>query len=227
MPSPTAPPSPTRGSCELRLSHRLLSTGDSPTRCSAGRSSGLRGAPPRANGLRERLRSGGLSGVVGGVALGGIDLDSDRGGGGDRDRVWQQMAPRVYRNLDEIFAGECEGMTYEEIQHSFPSEAKMRATDKIGFRYPRGESYLDILARLDPLVHELESYHEPLVIVSHQAVLRLLYCYLTGRTRAQAPKLSMPLHTVIRITYDGWTPPTEERFYLGPECSQTDGQTHL
>ena len=111
MPSPTAPPSPTRGSCELRLSHRLLSTGDSPTRCSAGRSSGLRGTPPRANGLRERLRSGGLSGVVGGVALGGIDLDSDRGGGGDRDRVWQQMAPRVYRNLDEIFAGECEGIT--------------------------------------------------------------------------------------------------------------------
>ena len=106
-------------------------------------------------------------------------------------------SPRVYRNLDEIFAGECEGMTYEEIQHSFPSEAKMRATDKIGFRYPRGESYLDILARLDPLVHELESYHEPLVVVSHQAVLRLLYCYLTGRTRAQAPKLSMPLHTVI------------------------------
>jgi len=217
--TPSVPPEPDADDA--------LANGDSPTRCSAGRSSGLRGTPPRASGLRERLRSGGLSGVVGGVALGGIDLDSDRGGGGDRDRVWQQMAPRVYRNLDEIFAGEYEGMTYEEIKKIAPSEATLRSMDKIGYRYPRGESYFDILARLDPLVHELESYHEPLVIVSHQAVLRLLYCYLTGRTRAQAPKLSMPLHTVIRITYDGWTPPTEERFYLGPECSQTDGQTHL
>ena len=29
----------------------------------------------------------------------------------DNDGVWEQMAPRVYRNLDEIFAGEYEGMT--------------------------------------------------------------------------------------------------------------------
>ena len=26
------------------------------------------------------------------------------------------MSPRVYRNLDEIFAGEYEGLTYEEIK---------------------------------------------------------------------------------------------------------------
>ena len=67
-------------------------------------------------------------------------------------QVWQQMAPRVYRNLDEIFAGEYEGMTYDEIKATFPDEAKMRAMDKIGYRYPRGESYLDLLSRLDPLV---------------------------------------------------------------------------
>jgi len=44
-----------------------------------------------------------------------------------------------------------------------------------GYRYPRGESYFDILSRLDPLVHEMESYHEPVLIVSHQAVLRVRY----------------------------------------------------
>jgi len=37
-----------------------------------------------------------------------------------------------------------------------------------------------VISRLDPLVHELESYHEPTLIVSHQAVLRLLYAYLMG-----------------------------------------------
>lgn len=147
----------------------------------------------------------------------------------DEDEVlWEQMSPRVYRNLDEIFAGEYEGYTYEEIKSNAPDEASLRAMDKIGYRYPRGESYFDILARLDPLVHELESYHEPLMVVSHQAVLRLLYAYLTGRPRETAPTIEIPLHTVMKITYDGWNAPYEERFVLGPAPVQkSDGQQHL
>ena len=113
---------------------------------------------------------------------------------------WEQMSPRVYRNLDEIFAGEYEGMRYEDIQERSPDEATLRSMDKIGYRYPRGESYFDILSRLDPLVHEMESYHEPLLIVSHQAVLRLLYAYLKGMPRSKAPKIEIPLHTVMKIT---------------------------
>jgi broad specificity phosphatase PhoE len=144
------------------------------------------------------------------------------------DPVWHQCAPRVYRNLDEIFAGEYEGKTYEAVKALAPDEASLRARDKIGYRYPRGESYFDILARLDPLVHELESYHEPLVIVSHQAVLRLVYSYLKGYSRAKAPRIEIPLHTVIKITYDGWNPPHEERFFLGPKIDKTqEGQQNL
>ena len=67
-------------------------------------------------------------------------------------------------------------------------------------------------------MHELESYHEPLLLVSHQAVLRLMYAYLMGKSRTTAPKIEIPLHTVIRITYDGWNEPVEERFVLGPEA---------
>ena len=48
------------------------------------------------------------------------------------------MAPRVYRNLDEIFAGDFEGMTYKEIEDKFGDEAFMRKKDKLGYRYPRG-----------------------------------------------------------------------------------------
>lgn len=153
----------------------------------------------------------------------------------DYEGVWEQMSPRVYRNLDEIFAGEYEGKTYEEIKRAHATEASLRAMDKIGYRYPRGESYFDILSRLDPLVHEMESYHEPLLIVSHQAVLRVLYSYLMGRPRAGAPKIEIPLHTIMKITYDGWNAPREERFWLGPEpptCldrapDNQDGQKNL
>jgi len=145
------------------------------------------------------------------------------------EEKWEQMSPRVYRNLDEIFAGEYEGLTYEEIKKKAPDEASLRAMDKIGYRYPRGESYYDILARLDPLVHEMESYHEPLMIVCHQAVLRVLYSYLLAKPRRELTKQEIPLHTVMRITYDGWNPPREERFFLGPNPDelQEDGQKSL
>lgn len=119
-------------------------------------------------------------------------------------QVWQQMYMRVYRNLDEIFAGEYEGMTYEEIEQVHGDEAILRKKDKLGYRYPRGESYYDLIARLDILMHELESYSDPLLIVSHQATLRMIYAYLMGIDRAKAPKLDIPLHTVIEIQYDGF-----------------------
>jgi broad specificity phosphatase PhoE len=111
------------------------------------------------------------------------------------EEKWEQMSPRVYRNLDEIFAGEYEGLTYEEIKKKAPDEASLRAMDKIGYRYPRGESYYDILARLDPLVHEMESYHEPLMIVCHQAVLRVLYSYLLAKPRKELTKQVGPYST--------------------------------
>lgn len=37
--------------------------------------------------------------------------------------------------------------------------------------------------------------------------------------------LQIPLHTVIKITYDGWSLPKEERFYLGPDGLCDDGQS--
>ena len=109
---------------------------------------------------------------------------------------WVQMSHRVYRQLDELYAGICDGMTYAEIEEVYPDEFKHRQEDKLAYRYPRGESYLDIISRLEPLVHEMESYREPLLIVGHQAVLRLVYAYFAGIPRDEAPRLSIPLNTV-------------------------------
>ena len=87
-------------------------------------------------------------------------------------------------------------MTYEEIKERFPKETKLRKADKLSYRYPRGESYLDVISRLDPLVQELESYQEPVLIVGHQGVLRLIYAYFTGMDRTEACNASIPLNTV-------------------------------
>ena len=63
------------------------------------------------------------------------------------------MRPREWRALDEIYAGVFDGMSYEEIESRFPAEFALRSADKLTYRYPRGESYLDVMQRLDPIIH--------------------------------------------------------------------------
>merc|ERR1719240_896046 len=76
---------------------------------------------------------------------------------------WVQMRPRAWHHLDELFAGSFDGMTYEEIEKAFPEEFARRSKDKLAYRYPRGESYLDVIARLEPMIIEMERHREPLV----------------------------------------------------------------
>lgn len=78
------------------------------------------------------------------IAYQGDDIDGRR-------QEWIQMRPRAWSNLDEIFAGACDGFTYDEIKEHFPEEFARRQRNKLAYRYPRGESYLDLIHRLDPM----------------------------------------------------------------------------
>ena len=70
---------------------------------------------------------------------------------------------------------------------STPTDAFELHPDVRSYRYPRGESYFDLISRLEPCIQEMESYNEPLLIVSHQAILRCIFAYLTGVDREKAP----------------------------------------
>ncbi|KAF8104042.1 hypothetical protein N665_0181s0063 [Sinapis alba] len=108
--------------------------------------------------------------------------------------------PKVqWRALDEINSGVCDGMTYEEIKKNMPEEYESRLKDKLRYRYPRGESYLDVIQRLEPVIIELERQRAPVVVISHQAVLRALYSYFADRPLKEIPQIEMPLHTIIEI----------------------------
>ena len=48
--------------------------------------------------------------------------------------------------------GDCEAMTYEEIQTKFPKQFSLRDQDKYHYRYPKGESYEDLVHRLEPVI---------------------------------------------------------------------------
>lgn len=108
--------------------------------------------------------------------------------------------PKIqWRALDEINAGVCDGMTYEDIKKNMPEEYEARKKDKLRYRYPRGESYLDVIQRLEPVIIELERQRGPVVVISHQAVLRALYAYFADRPLQEIPHIEVPLHTIIEI----------------------------
>lgn len=106
----------------------------------------------------------------------------------------------TWRLLDEIDAGIRDGMTYAEIRKQFPEEYAARGADKFWYRYPRGESYSDVIARLEPVIFELERQRRPVLVVGHQAILRAIYAYLRDLQPEECPHISIPLHTLIVLT---------------------------
>lgn len=98
--------------------------------------------------------------------------------------------------LNEINAGICEHLTYSEIPQDI---SRMRKKNKLNYRYPQGESYMDVIERLQPVIFELERTTKPVLIVSHQAVLRCLISYFLDESKETIPYYSVPLHTLIQI----------------------------
>lgn len=69
--------------------------------------------------------------------------------------------------LDEINAGICDNMTYEEIEKQYPNDFIERSKFKLTYRYPRGESYLDLISRIEPVIFEIERSVYPVIVISH------------------------------------------------------------
>lgn len=142
---------------------------------------------------------------------------------GDKS-LWVQFRQNERRNLDEIYAGTCDGMTYKEIEETYPEEFAARQEDKLSYRYPRGESYMDMTLRLEPLAHDLERSREPLLIIAHQGIHRILYSYFMGLTREEAPYVKIPLNHIIILKPHAYGC-HEERVCLMPKEEMfNDGQ---
>ncbi|KAG1804226.1 bifunctional 6-phosphofructo-2-kinase fructose-2,6-bisphosphate 2-phosphatase [Suillus subaureus] len=105
----------------------------------------------------------------------------------------------TWKSLDELDAGVCDGMTYEEIEQAYPEDFANRDEDKFNYRYRGGESYRDVVVRLEPVIIELER-QENILIFGHQAILRCLYAYFHDLPQADLPYINVPLHTVIKLT---------------------------
>lgn len=104
-----------------------------------------------------------------------------------------------WKALDELDSGVCDNMTYAEIKEQYPEDFEARDHDKYNYRYRGGESYRDVVIRLEPIIMELER-SEDILIVTHQAILRCIYAYLMDKDHVKSPWMNVPLHTLIKFT---------------------------
>eukprot|EP00762_Andalucia_godoyi_P003653 ANDGO_00685.mRNA.1 6-phosphofructo-2-kinase/fructose-2 len=103
-----------------------------------------------------------------------------------------------WKCLDEINAGACDSMTPEEIKQKMPDVSSEREKDKFQYRYPGngGESYFDLINRVEPALIELERSHDHLVIVVHNAIVRVLFAYFQDLDPKSVVFNDIPLHRV-------------------------------
>eukprot|EP01017_Pseudomicrothorax_dubius_P033027 TRINITY_DN4380_c0_g1_i3.p1 TRINITY_DN4380_c0_g1~~TRINITY_DN4380_c0_g1_i3.p1 ORF type:complete len:436 (-),score=86.53 TRINITY_DN4380_c0_g1_i3:11-1318(-) len=114
------------------------------------------------------------------------------------------VKPMSLKILDEINTGLCDGLTYDEIREKYPLVDKERKEDKLRYRYPRGESYLDIIHRIEPVIFEIERCRGPVIVIAHQGILRCLYAYFAKFDIPEIPHIDIPLHNVYKMIPDAY-----------------------
>ncbi|KAK9465063.1 6-phosphofructo-2-kinase-domain-containing protein [Lipomyces arxii] len=146
------------------------------------------------------------------------------------------------RMLNELGSGSYDGMTYEEIKQKYPKEYQARMQNKTGYRYPGvgGESYLDVLNRLRPVIVEVERMQDHVLLIGHRVVARVLLAYFMNLGRQFIGDLDVPLNTLWVLEpkpygvdwavyqYDenkDWFYKVENSTHSPPEASTTPGPT--
>ena len=85
--------------------------------------------------------------------------------------------------MKEIFFGDWEGMSLEEIENAYPGELDKRFTDIAGYRPPgNGENMNDVSKRVMACLKEIISVKEGknILIVAHGGVNRTILCDALG-----------------------------------------------
>merc|ERR1719410_672893 len=102
-------------------------------------------------------------------------------------------------NLDEINAGDYDQLTYEQIKKYYPIEYEKRQLDKLGYRYPNGESYIDLTNRVKKGLAKLDFESKDHFLICHQAVARCILGIVLNLPMKEVPHLEVPLHTVLKL----------------------------
>ena len=109
--------------------------------------------------------------------------------------------------LNELCAGKLDSLSYDHMKTAHPEEYAARASDKLNYRYPGvgGESYSDLIMRLQESILSLEQQRGNTILVCDRAVARVILAYFQGTETADLPFLEVFAGvTELRRTHSGF-----------------------
>ena len=109
------------------------------------------------------------------------------------------LPPNASSALNPIDRGTAYGLTEDQFAEQQPEAFARWSADPRHTRFPGGESYADLISRIEPLLIELEQQTSPVLVVSHLSTLQLLASYFTGVSLTDALATSIPHHTVLQL----------------------------
>jgi len=89
---------------------------------------------------------------------------------------------------------------WNELQQRDPEFYAKWEANKLRTRFPGGESYHDVMTRVEGCLLEIEASTRPVLCVSHITLLQVLVAYFRGVSLDDSWDISIPLHTVLEIT---------------------------
>jgi broad specificity phosphatase PhoE/predicted kinase len=97
--------------------------------------------------------------------------------------------------FNEIDAGICECMTYEEIRTKMPDVYRARKKDKYNYEYPGGEGYVTMLKRIYRGIKKalyLSNPSDNIMIIGHRAANRMILSHFLYRRKEDIPYVYIP-----------------------------------
>lgn len=108
-----------------------------------------------------------------------------------------------FTEFDEINAGICDGMTYNELRGEMPDVYSSRRTKKYYYVYPKGEGYVSMEKRIERGIKKVlffSKYPSNAMIVGHRAVNRMILAYFVFKRKEDVPYIYIPQDRYYRIS---------------------------
>lgn len=82
--------------------------------------------------------------------------------------------------------------------------------NKLRYRYPGGESYLDVIERCHRVLMKLVGCRNSVLVVAHKAVLQVIMAYFLDISGEEIPNIEVKMNTVYELEPTAYCTNTKE-----------------
>ncbi|ODQ79986.1 hypothetical protein BABINDRAFT_161640 [Babjeviella inositovora NRRL Y-12698] len=126
------------------------------------------------------------------------DQAGSRNSSVERKETNKVFQVKQLRMLNELSFGQFENTSVSDFRINSPKEFELYQHNKLLYRFPGvgGESYLDVINRVRPLITELERSDNHVLLITHKVITRILLAYFMNFDKELITDISIPSHSV-------------------------------